>query len=229
MARRVQSKGDCVYCKRSFSRAGMAKHLQSCRTRQQAIIQAKGKKAQTLYHVQVQDAYGGNFWLQLEVNGNATLGTLDDYLREIWLECCGHLSHFAIGDTWSNRKLSMGQKAHQVLQPGLGLVHVYDYGTTSETHLKVVDVRQGQALTKHPITLMARNHPPTASCMECNQTATWLCTACLYEDENTGFLCDAHVEKHLHDDYGNPMPVVNSPRMGMCGYEGPAETPYGEG
>lgn len=229
MARNVQSKGDCVYCKRSFSRGGMARHLPSCKARQQAITQAKGKGTQNLYHVQVQDAYDGNYWLHLEVNGNATLETLDDYLRMIWLECCDHLSHFAIGNAWGDRELAMTRKIHQVLQPGVELVHVYDYGTTSETRLKVVAVRQGQPLTRHPITLMARNYPQRARCMECDQAASWLCIECMYEEEDTGFLCDDHAAGHPHDDYGEPVPLVNSPRMGMCGYSGPAETPYGEG
>ena len=46
---------------------------------------------QTLYHLQVQDAWDGNYWLHLEMRGSATLEDLDFYLREIWLECCGHL------------------------------------------------------------------------------------------------------------------------------------------
>ena len=29
-----------------------------------------------------------------------------------------------------------------------------------------------------------------------------------------------------HDEYGDPMPLVNSPRTGMCAYDGPAEPPY---
>jgi hypothetical protein len=229
MARRVQSKGDCVYCKRPLSRGGMARHLPTCKARQQAVTQAKGKGTQSLYHVQVQDTYGDDYWLHLEINGDSTLETLDDYLRMIWLECCGHLSHFAVGNAWGDRELAMNRKIHQVLQPGVELVHVYDYGTTSETHLKVVAVRQGQPLTKHPITLMARNHPQTVSCMECDQAANWLCIECIYEEEGTGFLCDDHLEEHPHDDYGEPVSLVNSPRMGMCGYDGPAETPYGEG
>jgi len=31
------------------------------------------------------------------MRGSATLTKLDDYLRAIWLECCGHLSKFTIG------------------------------------------------------------------------------------------------------------------------------------
>ena len=41
-----------------------------------------------------------------------------------------------------------------------------------------------------------------------------------------GMLCQLHAGTHPHDDYGNPVSIVNSPRMGMCGYDGPAEPPY---
>jgi hypothetical protein len=39
-------------------------------------------------------------------------------------------------------------------------------------------------------------------------------------------LCDEHAEDHPHDNYGEPIPLCNSPRMGQCGYDGPAEPPY---
>jgi len=49
---------------------------------------------------------------------------------------------------------------------------------------------------------------------------------CRYEDETPGFLCDAHAATHRHDDYGEPIALVNSPRMGLCGYTGPTNPPY---
>ena len=73
---------------------------------------------------------------------------------------------------------------------------------------------------------MARNNPPELICMECDQPASGICIECVYEDDKDGLLCRQHVKTHPHRDYGDPMPVVNSPRMGMCGYEGPAEPPY---
>jgi len=113
-----------------------------------------------------------------------------------------------------------------LFQPGLELTHIYDYGTTSETKVMVVDVRQGKPQSPHPIFLMARNHLPEARCMECGELAAWLCIECLYEHDQDGWLCDKHVEEHPHDEYGEPFPIVNSPRLGMCGYTGPAEPPY---
>lgn len=73
---------------------------------------------------------------------------------------------------------------------------------------------------------MARNTLPEDQCIECGQRATHLCTECLIEADTWGTLCDEHTQTHPHDNYGEPMPLVNSPRLGMCGYDGPAEPPY---
>jgi hypothetical protein len=100
------------------------------------------------------------------------------------------------------------------------------FGTSSETLLKLVGVREGKPSTPHPIVLMARNLPPEAVCIECGQPAAWLCLECMYEEDVPGTLCDEHAQGHPHDNYGEPMPLVNSPRVGMCGYTGPAEPPY---
>jgi hypothetical protein len=73
---------------------------------------------------------------------------------------------------------------------------------------------------------MARNEMPEALCLECSEPAAFLCLECLYEDGESGFLCEAHAEDHPHEEYGEPTPLYNSPRMGMCGYSGPAKPPY---
>jgi hypothetical protein len=226
MARKQQTRGACVYCGREMTRGGLARHLTTCPARQEAIA-AKGNNGQdeTLYHLQVQDAWGGEFWLHLEMRGAAALKDLDSYLRAIWLECCGHLSQFSFGG-WSGQEIAMRTKANRVFEPGVELTHIYDFGTSSETLVKVVAVRQGRPLSKHPIVLMARNEMPEAACMECGQPATHLCLECSIEYDASGALCTVHAETHPHDEYGEPMPLVNSPRVGMCGYEGPADPPY---
>jgi hypothetical protein len=110
---------------------------------------------------------------------------------------------------------------------GLSIPYEYDFGTTSELTIKVVDERIGQTTTDNPIALMARNKIPVVPCMQCGQPATYTCIQCMYEREDgVCELCGEHAKTHPHDDYGEPMPFVNSPRTGMCGYEGPAEPPY---
>lgn len=119
-----------------------------------------------LWHLRVQDASDKDYWLNLEMVGPASLERLDSYLRAIWLECCGHLSKFTIGG-WQGEEIVKSRKADAIFEPGLVLRHLYDFGTTSETDIKVVGARQGEPTTKY-----------------------------------------------------------NSPRVGMCGYGGPAEPPY---
>ena len=227
MARRKHSRGKCAFCGREMTRGGLSRHLQACRQREEAIREANlgPGSEQILCHLQVQDAWAGDYWLHLEMKGSATLADLDDYLRAIWLECCGHLSRFSVGG-WGGDEISKRRRAEQVFRPGLELTHIYDYGTSSETLIKMVDARTGRPLTPHPIVLMARNDQPEAECVECGKPATSLCLECVYEMDEPGTLCDEHAREHPHDDYGEPMPFVNSPRVGMCGYSGPAEPPY---
>ncbi len=227
MARKRQTRGKCVFCNREMTRGGLVRHLRTCPQRQEAIraTEQGAEQAQRLYHLQVQDAWGGDYWLHLEMKGTATLKDLDRYLRAIWLECCGHLSQFSV-EGWRGDEIPKSRRVEQVFRPGVELTHIYDFGTSSETLIKTVGARQGKPLTRHPIFLMARNNPPVATCTQCGEPATWLCLECIYGLRQAGTLCDEHAQDHPHEDYGGLMPLVNSPRTGMCGYTGPAEPPY---
>ncbi len=226
MARKQQSQGTCLFCGREMTKGGMSRHLPACPERKQVIAKAEesGRPKEHLYHLRLQDAWGGEFWLDLEMRGSATLEALDRYLRAIWLECCGHLSEFAF-QAWKDT-IPMSRRVRDLFQPGMELVHLYDFGTTSETAIQVKAAREGAPLSDHPIFLMARNQPPSWRCMECDERANWLCMECVYELDKPGTLCDEHMDEHPHNAYGRPLPLVNSPRVGMCGYTGPAKPPY---
>ena len=227
MTRRKQSTGACAFCGREMSRSGLSKHLASCAKRQKANAAASQQSGttSTLYHLLVADAYSSDFWLHLEMNGAAKLQDLDRYLRAIWLECCGHLSQFSIGG-WRGKEIAMSRKIEKVFAPGIELTHIYDFGTSSETKVKMVGIRQGAPLTGKPVYLLARNNLPAAECAVCGAPAGWYCADCLVEQGEWINLCETHCADHEHDDYGGPSPLINSPRLGMCGYAGPAEPPY---
>jgi len=189
------------------------------------MLSERKLKNETLYHLYIQDAWRNEFWLDVEMRGSSTLKDLDSYLRSIWLECCGHMSQFSVGKE-RGKEIPKRWRADEVFKYGIELTHIYDFGTSSETLIKVVGVREGKPTTSRPIALMARNLMPEAECIECEQPAAWLCMECLIEEQIWGTLCDKHAQSHPHDNYGEPIRLVNSPRMGRCGYEGPAEPPY---
>lgn len=224
---RKQSVGTCMFCGIEMAKGSLKRHLSICEKRHAAneVADMKMGEAQKLFHLQIQDSYQPEFWLHLEVNGEATLSDLDHYLRAIWLECCGHLSRFSVGG-WSGEEMPLNRKIERVFLTGDVVTHIYDFGSSSITLIKRVQVRSGKPLARHPIFLLARNKMPEALCSICNEPATCYCVQCLIEEAEWFPLCDAHREEHSHTDYGDPMPLVNSPRVGICGYAGPAEPPY---
>lgn len=181
MPQRKQSKGACAYCGKEIAKGGATKHLATCAQRQEAIAKAEQGKAaaEMLYHLRVEDAYRKEFWLDLEMRGSKSLKDLDTYLRSIWLECCGHLSQFSLGGF--GKEIGKQRKIQDVFQLSDRLTHIYDFGTSSETLVKLVDAREGKPTTSRPIALMVRNVKPEEQCIECGKPATHLCIECLIE------------------------------------------------
>ena len=233
---RVSSNGSCVLCGRSFSKSGMSRHLKSCREENSGGEDASGHRpgrGRQGFHLAVEGRYRPEYWLHLEIAGDAPLGALDNFLRRTWLECCGHLSAFVIGgkshfleDREEFADLDdrdMEESLVQVLRPGTRFVHEYDFGSTTELTLRVVS--QGNiSADRRGIRLLAQNDPPAIQCVKCDSLASRICTECIWDGE--GFYCDQCASLHSvqspsHEDMF--LPVVNSPRMGECAYTGSEE------
>jgi hypothetical protein len=155
------------------------------------------------------------FWLDIAARREAKLKDVDALLRRVWLECCGHLSEF-----YGNHRetVSKNRRIDEVLAvTGSRLGYVYDFGSSTEllvSHLGVI-----QAAPVKAARIVARNEAPSWSCDVCGQPATMVCVECA--NGGGGFCCETHALKH---GCGEDMlsPVVNSPRMGVCGYTGEA-------
>lgn len=196
----------------------MTRHLASHRK-----DNSKTKTSSKYFHVFVEGRYDPEYWLHVEVPVKAPLENLDYLLRDTWLECCGHLSAFTIsGEQFAlnpDREYgdrSMGISFEKVLAPGMKFAYEYDFGSTTDLLGKVVG--KYEEGVKRPITILARNEPPDLRCMKCANKAERICSECTWE-EKTGLLCKTHVSQHKHDQETS-LSVVNSPRVGICGYSG---------
>jgi hypothetical protein len=202
----------------------MTRHLASCiQNVSSAEGQQKGKGGKVL-HLQAQGRDNPQYWMHIEIPAQETLATLDSFLRDIWVECCGHLSLFEIGGiTYSSYEDSdfndenMNVRLGKILEPGMQFIYQYDMGTTTELTLKVVAERTKPTKKEETVTLLARNEEPIIPCDVCGKPATNVCSECVYDEG--GWLCDDCAEEH---ECGEDMllPVVNSPRVGMCGFTG---------
>jgi hypothetical protein len=222
---RLISKGKCNLCDGTFSKSAMSRHLTACRSKQQ--VKSSGAPGAQLLHLVVEGDGLPEYWMHLEAPARIKLKHLDDFLRDTWLECCGHLSAFTIEDRRYNNILfdefkafpedrNMNVELGRVLRPGLKFEYEYDFGSTTALTLRVVAEYKGAAEGK-TIKVLARNDAPPIPCASCDQMAAQVCSMCVYSSE--GWLCDDCAGEHECDEDAF-LPVVNSPRVGVCGYEG---------
>ena len=91
---KIVSSGKCRLCGQLVGKAQLTTHLKKCLKRS-SPNPAQGAKTTRCFHLVVGATYDPAYWLHLELPAEATFAELDRVLRDIWLECCGHMSKSA--------------------------------------------------------------------------------------------------------------------------------------
>ncbi len=198
----MQLKGYCYLCGAELSKSAMKNHIMKYHVQEGATPCALVKVESDLY------------WLYVAAPLTCTLGDMDQFLRDIWLECCNHLSEFNVQGDRFELPLSIPWAD---ADPDVKLIHQYDFGSTTECLLTVVD---HVPLPFDKVDLVARNVPMEYPCRQCGKPAAYILTELVY-DEDDPYVCEECAEQH-DGEYGYDMmsAITNSPRMGVCGYEG---------
>jgi len=186
MAMKTESPGKCTLCGASLSKRQILHHLSKC-------AYADGKNIAAVVQLRV-DMPGTPFWLDLDVKSNATLRHLDDFLRNIWLECCDHVSSFEIGQTRymvvmsdgffgpePNERSMNARLSASLPAAGSGFSYEYDFGSTTHLRLKVVAHREAPS-RRESVRLLARNDDPIWLCAACQRPASSVCAYCYEVD-----------------------------------------------
>jgi hypothetical protein len=234
---RQQSQGTCYLCKGTFPKASMTRHLTKCLTvHDPAEKTGEGKAKQgKLFRVVIEGKYQPQYWLHVEIPATATLQDLDNFLRRIWVECCDHLSAFKIegpkrrarpsleellaADWRDPDEVDMEDLVGDLFKKDLKLSYEYDFGSTTHLTLKVVGEREGAIVKSHEVRVLARNDAPFIPCGRCHQAAATIIDMENSYDES-GWLCARCAEEMELSEEEMTLPVVNSPRTGVCGYTG---------
>lgn len=215
----------------------MNRHLRSC-----LPPSADGSHSIVL---RISGTHRGDYWIHLLVDRETTLSALDSFLRDFWVECCHHLSSFEIGNVdYSNdnpgvfgsepqRGRSMDLSLGDVLDRHTAeeFSYVYDWG--SSTHLTVSVVETGSWMPSaidsdseedsstgyQELSLLTRNEHPQRECTSCGDSADQICQGCLSRRGPDALYCQACADDH-NCERPQFLPVMNSPRSGVCGYRG---------
>jgi hypothetical protein len=171
--------------------------------------------------VMFQGTYLPAYWIILLIEKNATLKSIDKRLRTLWLECCDHLSLFTISGHEFHSRPDMEEDGMDIgidefFCVGLSGEHLYDFGSTTYLTFKVLDLVAFETRGWDGIELIARNDQPDIRCSVCGKPATLI-----YPDYSSGevFFCEDCFNERDYDEEIS-LPVVNSPRSGVCGYCG---------
>lgn len=204
----TMTKGNCYLCGRTFAKGSFKSHILSKHS-------ADGETLQECALLKVEGLWEKEYWLYLDMPLTSTLKSLDSFLRSIWLECCGHMSAFCTkyGDEVGKAK-KIGS-----FELGSKLNYVYDFGSSTELSVTFVS-HTNRPKQQRAVRLIARNEPMAFACRYCGAPASEICSDFTYDEENPNpFLCGDCMEKRA-DEIDWTLPVVNSPRMGVCGYCG---------
>ena len=213
MKKEMKSEGYCIYRNKLFSKQEIGKHLSA----HLAGMEKAGNESSAVNYCQI-EVESEDLFLHLLVKGDAKMKVIDKFLKDIWLECCGHLSAFG----HKNFKVSMSHLVEDVFEPRVKIFHDYDFGSTTRVFLK--GLKHYHLNEKEKIILLSRNEPFKIRCSLCKKKpAIYLCTEC-FDDGDYSYFCGKcsvlHEEECEAFANYSQMTVVNSPRMGVCGYEG---------
>ncbi len=162
----------------SSQRTGIAKHLQTCKKR--VDLYEKAEKTEKYFELLLYGAYNKDYWLIIQIKENATLDDLDRFIRDIWVECCGHLSVFEIDGVsyerepdddfgWGEPAKSTNHTLKQVLTTGMIFNYEYNFGSTTEIMVKVLDHYSAQKQNEK-VVILSRNNPPEFACSICGNS-----------------------------------------------------------
>lgn len=209
------------------SRAKAAKGAKSARGARAA--KASDKDA---FLLAITNDIPATYWLYVRAHKTATLRDIDALIRHTWVECCGHYSAFQVrGTSYMVMKeesdgpdtKTMEENAMAVIGKSGTVSYEYDFGTTTELVVKPAGMCSAAGMVR-TAEVVARNGKLKLDCGACGKAAaTLVCTECVWGDQSP-LMCKRCSKRHEHE--GEPadpsvyLPVVNSPRMGMCAYTG---------
>jgi hypothetical protein len=246
---KIESIGKCLFCGRSFAKSGINRHM---KTHLEEKSSTNKPGSSFLIQIEPDKYYGGwPYFLSLWIDGEIPMLMIDDFLRAIWLECCGHMSAFRNPEARKNRvgimnffeaeelilagkikqyeklmeetsgEIPMSRKAKDVFNKIVTLEYEYDFGSSTNLQIRVIGSFSFKA--DKPVVLLSRNEPLEIYCNMCKEEpATVVCVIHNWDDDT--LFCETCAKKHAMQcpdfkDY-SAMPVVNSPRYGVCGYTG---------
>ena len=216
-------KARCYYCDKELTERTIKRHMKNCPEMKKVIEEKKenSKGNRNQFMISIKNKYTSEYCIYVSIDANLQLQHLDKFIRDVWVECCDHLSAFFIdGEMYNNTDYEMNVKLKDVLSVNQKFEYQYDFGSTTYLKLEVIDlIEVPKEFTQ--IEIIARNNEIKENCCKCGKEAKY------HQWEKDMCLCE-ECAKGEDEEYLSPITYLNSPRDMICGYIGSKdyEVPY---
>lgn len=213
--------GKCYYCNKELTEKTIKRHSKNCPHMMKIINDEinNTKETRNQFIISMKNQYNSyEYCIYLSIDENLQLQHLDQFIRDVWVECCGHLSSFFIDkvkyDDNGNSLYEMNITLKDVLSVGTKFRYEYDFTNPTSIILEVVSKIEVSKIHSQ-IEILSRNNEKQYTCNNCNNKAKFRYNLLDY------FLCKKCANKidfcMLEELLGI---YFNSPRDGMCNYIG---------
>jgi hypothetical protein len=217
-----ESTGECRLCGTETDPSSMAKHLAGCIEEYRYEVGREEDRDAPGYHIAFQSKRAPMYWVHILCRADASLGHVDAFLRDLWMEGRDKKSRFYVGtkifgstpsrpSSPADIERDMSIPLDEVLEDDVPLEYAYDLDSATELEGRVIDrvhVLPDQKET--PVRLLARNEPPEIPCA-CGNPADYLCPT--HASGPDGWLCVDCVDEHgCFDSREEYSKIRNTPR-----------------
>jgi len=157
--------GRCYYCNKELTERTIKRHAKSCSVMKKSIEEKMNytKVVREQFIISMKDKYNPSLYcIYVSIDAKLQLQHLDKFIRDIWVECCGHLSAFYIDEEIyhdnSDEQYEMNFYLKDVLNVNKKFEYEYDFGSTTYLTLEVVDIIQVPSEFSQ-VEVIARNNP----------------------------------------------------------------------
>ncbi|WP_297632333.1 SEC-C metal-binding domain-containing protein [uncultured Clostridium sp.] len=139
--------GKCYFCGKDVTNRTAKRHAKTC-----SVFQEKNEEGIKLskslkerFIIKINDKETKKFTLYIVMDSYLKLRELDNFIRDIWVECCNHLSLFKINGEryFSNTEINDGEnqeyRLEEIFDIGDKFDYEYDFGTTTYLEGEIID------------------------------------------------------------------------------------------
>lgn len=174
--------GKCYYCGKELTERTIKRHMKNC-SEMKKIIEDKIQNAKDVrdqFLISIKDKKApSKYCIYMSIDAGLHLEHFDKFIRDIWVECCDHLSAFYIDKkeygSKSDGQYKMNFHLKDILSVNQKLEYKYDFDSTTCLVLEVVDMfKVSEDFNK--IEIIARNNEENNGDAEyCNSPRDGMC------------------------------------------------------